>query len=242
MAQKYPGGAAGGYPQGPPPPYQAYPQTTVVVSQAPPIVVHKPQRGLLGSLMNEVSLIGNQIGREIDYVGNKINDTVDTSASAPSLALFQTGNVVQFISRTTGKALQILMGQDGHLIVDGNGPVDRNAFHATWTVVNEGKNQVRLHNNNNYLTIVNGHTTLIQMQPGTLHGVETKFQLSLMGNFVLLESLKERGCHVGVLPTGQIKPALACGRENHAHFGVQLVYSPYTPGATVTTTVTVVKK
>jgi hypothetical protein len=34
---------------------------------------------------------------------------------------------------------------------------------ALWTVVNEGKNQVRLHNNYNYLTIVNGHTTLIHM-------------------------------------------------------------------------------
>lgn len=59
--------------------------------------------------------------------------------------------------------------------------------------------------------------------PGVMHGVETKWQLSMMQNFVLLESMKERGRHIGVLPNGQLKPALACGRENHAQFGVQLL-------------------
>ena len=64
---------------------------------------------------------------------------------------------------------------------------------------------------------------LLVQPPGIMHGVETKWQLSLMQNFVLLESMKERGRHIGILPNGQLKPALACGRENHAQFGVQLV-------------------
>ena len=34
---------------------------------------------------------------------------------------------------------------------------------ATWTVVNEGSNQVRLHNNNNFLAIINGNTVVINM-------------------------------------------------------------------------------
>ena len=34
---------------------------------------------------------------------------------------------------------------------------------ASWTVVNEGNNQVRLHNNNNFLTIMNGNTMVISM-------------------------------------------------------------------------------
>lgn len=59
--------------------------------------------------------------------------------------------------------------------------------------------------------------------PGVMHGVETKWQLSMMQHFVLLESMKERGRHIGVLPNGQLKPALACGREIHAQFGVQLL-------------------
>ena len=43
---------------------------------------------------------------------------------------FQTGNVVQLVSRTTGKPLQILMSQAGQLVVDGNGPLDPSAFHS----------------------------------------------------------------------------------------------------------------
>jgi hypothetical protein len=57
-----------------------------------------------------------------------------------------------------------------------------------------------------------------------MHGVETKLQLGIMeNNFVIMSSVKEPGRHVGILNNGQLKPALACGREQHAEFGVQLV-------------------
>ena len=32
-----------------------------------------------------------------------------------------------------------------------------------WSVINEGHNQVRLHNHNNFLAIVNGQTTVIHV-------------------------------------------------------------------------------
>lgn len=42
-------------------------------------------------------------------------------------------------------------------------------------------------------------------------------------NFVCLESVKERGKCVGVLPDGSLKPALACSAsDDHAKFGVHL--------------------
>lgn len=223
----------------PPPPYQS--NTTVVVQGGSTTVVHqKPASGFFGSMMKEMNKVGNQIGKEIDYMGKKINDAVDTSASCPLLNLFQTGNVIQLVSRSSGKSLQIMMGPLGQLVLDGNGPVGPGAFNATWTVVNEGNNQVRLHNNNNFLMIVNGNVTLANMPPGALHGVETKWQLSLMQNFVMLESMRERSRHLGVLPNGQLKPALACGREQHAQFGVQLLSSAYPQAGA--THVTVVKK
>ena len=59
--------------------------------------------------------------------------------------------------------------------------------------------------------------------PGVMHGVETKFQMTQHGQFIILESLKERGRHVGVLPGGALKPALATGKEDHAMFGVRLM-------------------
>lgn len=250
-------------PAGPPPPYQPYPsypvypapgaavivsstpgQTTVVQTSPGVRVVHQQSssRGFLGSIMKEVDNVGKHIGKEIDYVGKKINETVDATYSHPLLDLFRTGNSVQLISRSTGRTLQILQGPSG-LVLDGNGPNDPTAFNTLWTVINEGKNQVRLHNNHNYLMILNGHTTLINMPPGALHGIETKLQLGIMeGNFVVMSSLKELGRYVGVLPDGQIKPALACGRERHAQFGVRLVSSPYPPvAAAVTVTTTTIK-
>jgi len=69
------------------------------------------------------------------------------------------------------------------------------------------------------------HSVLTQ-PPGVMHGVETKFQLYERGQFVMLESMRERGRHVGVLPTGQIKPALATGKEEHAMFGVRILVRP----------------
>ncbi|WAR04225.1 hypothetical protein MAR_019594, partial [Mya arenaria] len=63
---------------------------------------------------------------------------------------------------------------------------------------------------------------VINMPPGQMHGVETKFQLYERGAFVHLESMKERGRHLGILPGGQLKPALATGKEDHSMFGVRL--------------------
>ncbi|KAK6174016.1 hypothetical protein SNE40_017368 [Patella caerulea] len=230
MAEKkgYPG-----YPGYPPQPGASGHNVTVQHTT----VHQKPAPGFFGSLKSEFNKVGKQLNKEIDYCSNKLNQVVDTHAAGAMLELFKTGNVVQLVSRASGRCLEIIALQNGQLAVDGHGPSDPQAFHTHWTVTNEGSNQVRLHNNHNYLTIHNGATCLINMPPGSNHGIETKFQLSQSGQFILLESLKERQRHIGVLPDGQLKPAVACGREDHAQFGVHVIYTPYP-----TSNVTVVNK
>ncbi|KAL5020133.1 hypothetical protein ScPMuIL_003025 [Solemya velum] len=223
--------AAGG---GAYPPGQVYPpagatHTTVVHTQTK--VVHKPSRGLFGGLTNELNKFGKSLEKEVNLAAKSVSNTSHQYASGAILQLFQTQNVIQLLSRASGRSLQIVMGPTGSLTVDGNGMEGPQAYNATWTVVNEGKNQVRLHNNNNYLTIADGNTTLINMPPGSTHGIETKFQLVQIGQFIIMESCKEQNRHIGVLPTGQLKSALATGREDHAQFGVRVIYSPYGPGA-----------
>ena len=56
-----------------------------------------------------------------------------------------------------------------------------------------------------------------------MHGVETKFQLIQRGQFIHIESVKERNRHVGVLGNGQLKAALATGKEDHSMFGVRVL-------------------
>ncbi|XP_060555045.1 uncharacterized protein LOC132715946 [Ruditapes philippinarum] len=227
MAQK------GGYP-GNPPPYYAAPGAAVynipnagqnvTIVQGQPHVVTKSSRGLFGQIGHEINLLGKTISREVDWTADQINKSLATTAQGNILNLFQSGNVIQLVSRSSGRSLEIVQGP-ASLIVDGLG--QDNAPNATWTVVNEGGNQVRLHNNNNFLAIINGATVLINMPPGTMHGIETKFQLTQRLQFVHLESMKERGKHIGILPSGLLKAALATGKEDHSMFGVRLIYSPY---------------
>lgn len=215
--------------KGAPPPYyppgpQGPPQHNVVYVQQPPTIVAAPKpktnHGIFGFVERELNAAGRMIDREIGAVAS----TVTTQAQV--LNNFATNNVVQLISRTSGRTLQVVQSATGHLVVDGCG-ADAQAFNNVWTVINEGSNMVRLHNNNHYLAIVNGTTTVVFMQPGTPHGIETKLRLSAIGNFVLIESCKETGRHVGILEKGNLKPALATGRETHSHFGVRLVSTPY---------------
>ncbi|XP_053372802.1 uncharacterized protein LOC123559646 [Mercenaria mercenaria] len=196
----------------------------VTIVQGQPHVVTKSSRGLFGQLGHELNLLGKTISREVDWTADQINKSLATTAQGNILNLFQSGNVIQLVSRSSGRNLEILQGP-ASLVVDGLG--QDGAPNATWTVVNEGSNQVRLHNNNNFLAIINGNTVVIPMPPGTMHGIETKFQLMQRGQFIHLESLKERGRHIGILPNGQLKAALATGKEDHSMFGVRPIYSPY---------------
>ena len=57
-------------------------------------------------------------------------------------------------------------------------------------------------------------------------GPETKLRLTMKDkSFVTLESFTKSGNHVGVLNTGQLKSALATGKEVDGQFGVRLIVS-----------------
>ncbi|XP_061189294.1 uncharacterized protein LOC133197335 isoform X1 [Saccostrea echinata] len=246
MASKYP---TGGYQQPPPyqgapPPYQ-YPQagpsviiqqygqypptpnTTVIVQQQ-----HRPpptNHGLLGSLGKDLNRLGGFIQKELDAAGNMIRTEYHQHNYGPVLENFVTGNQIQLVSKSSGRALQIVQSSSGQLVVDGMGVIGPEVFNAVWTVINEGNNQVRLHNNFNYLAIVNGHTVVMHVPQGSHLGIETKFMLLLKGqNFVCLESCKERGKCVGILGDGTLKPAAACSaNDDHAKFGVYFASTPF---------------
>lgn len=174
--------------------------------------------------------MGRMAGREIDWAAKQVTGSIDQNMASRLLDNFKTNNIVQLVSRASGGELQIVMSPTGQLVVDGIKRQGPDTGNANWTVIQEGNNQIRLHNNNNYLAIVNGNTILTTMPPGTKHGVETLFQLSQSGTqFVSFASKKDTGHRIGILPAGQLKPALATGSGEHSHFGIRLIYSPYQP-------------
>jgi hypothetical protein len=187
--------------------------------------------GFLSSLKKEANIIGKEISRGAEDLGRSVGHVVDEVRSSPLLDLFKSGNVVQLISRSSGKTLQIVQAPTGQLVVDGQGPEGPEFYHAHWTVLNEGGNVVKLYNQTNYLAVINGAALVITVATSALAGPETRFRLSQTGQFITLESKKEPSRHIGILSNGQLKSALACGKENDGQFGVRLIYSPYAAGA-----------
>uniref|UniRef100_A0A0B7AJA9 Uncharacterized protein n=1 Tax=Arion vulgaris TaxID=1028688 RepID=A0A0B7AJA9_9EUPU len=202
------------------PPKQAAPQNVKVEKTAP-----KEKKGFFSSMMKDAEKLGKQITVQLDKAGDKINETVDKNYTSALLDLFKTGNVVQLISRATGRTVQIVAGSSGQLLVDANGPLDPNAFNTLWTVTNEGSNQVRIHNYNNYIAIIDGQVNVKEYLPGTEHGLETKFQLSQLQQFLMFESLKEKTRYLAFLPTGELK--ITSVKEPNSHFGIKLVSTAY---------------
>ncbi|XP_063439390.1 uncharacterized protein LOC134720805 isoform X2 [Mytilus trossulus] len=197
--------------------------------QGTPSTGESSKPGILGSIMKEVKHAGREVEKGLNWAGNQIDHTVKQCETGNILETFQTNNVVQLVSRASGHSLQIVESSETKQpVLDGCGKEGPQASNALWTIVNEGKNQVRLHNNNNYIAIVNGITQLVNMPPGTMHGEETKIQLHQTDQFVTMESCKTVAQYVGVLDDGQLKSALATHRnDTHAMFGVRLISTPY---------------
>ncbi|XP_076110174.1 uncharacterized protein LOC143078979 [Mytilus galloprovincialis] len=197
--------------------------------QGTPSTGESSKPGILGSIMKEVKHAGREVEKGLNWTGNQIDHTVKMCETGNILETFQTNNVVQLVSRASGHSLQIVESSETKQpVLDGCGKEGPQASNTLWTVVNEGKNQVRLHNNNNYIAIVNGITQLVNMPPGTMHGEETKIQLHQTDQFVTMESCKTVAQYVGVLDDGQLKSALATHRnDTHAMFGVRLISTPY---------------
>lgn len=63
-----------------------------------------------------------------------------------------------------------------------------------WTVINEGHNQVRLHNHNNFLAIVNGQTIVIHVVSIYMY-VLSFLQLSIFFLKKYVIAIKPRKAH-----------------------------------------------
>jgi hypothetical protein len=62
-------------------------------------------------------------------------------------------------------------------------------YSALWTVINEGNNQVRLHNNNNYIAVVNGITQIVHMV--SLSIIEDITQIVHMVSLSIIEDITQ---------------------------------------------------
>ncbi|XP_064651330.1 uncharacterized protein LOC135502431 isoform X2 [Lineus longissimus] len=137
---------------------------------------------------------------------------------------FNVGNIVQLVSRNSGRAVQIVQAPMGMLTVDANGLEGPNTFNALWTVAQSYNYTVQIHNNFNYLTIENGAVVLKHYPHPNVAGPETKLRtVSVDGQFVYLECDYDEKFHIGFEKSGVLKSALATGRDVSAQFAVRLI-------------------
>ena len=114
-------------------------------------------------------------GKDARYVAHLSNAT-------SSLLMFSVylkpGNVIQFVSRASGRSIQIVVSKDGNeLICDaigGTGPFFPNAY---WLVVCGPHGRYFFHNNYNYLAMKNGKIVIIPSTASEKPPAEGEFRV-----------------------------------------------------------------
>lgn len=219
-------------------PGDAYSYTKTTTTEAHPRDKPKDKLSSPGGLLGSLTKAGEKLvnkglvaaNKTVDYVSAKLDETISKHyGNSAIMNLFQTGNVVQLISKTTGRTLQILQAPNGQLVLDGNGPDDPQAFHTHFIVTREPDNVVTLHNNYNYVAVVNGFATVHRAAEQGHVTLHCRLRLHEPSDkYVSMESLQEKTSAVGVTSSGAMKSALATRyTDKDAFFAVRLIYSPH---------------
>nr|XP_022325542.1 uncharacterized protein LOC111125751 [Crassostrea virginica] len=120
---------------------------------------YPPQKpGLLKRIEEKIEKVGDVVQEKLEAAGNFIETEWNKHNFGPVLANFVTGAQIQLVSKASGHTLHIVQAPSGELLVEGKGEIGPEAWNATWTVFNDGNNQVHLYNYNNFLAISNGET------------------------------------------------------------------------------------
>lgn len=143
---------------------------------------------------------------------------VSTSKRDHFKKAFKTGNIVQLYSRISGSTLQC----NSSKALNGLGSKDVDAASTLWTVAVVDEHTIQLHQDDMYLSIVEGESKLVTKDESNEEN--TKFKLGFQEQFVLLEAANDCGHHVGVLENGELKSAIATGTENSSHFAVKIIF------------------
>lgn len=131
---------------------------------------------------------------------------------------FKTGNIVQLYSRISGSTLQC----NSSKVLNGLGSKDVDAASTLWTVAVVDEHTIQLHQDDMFLSIVEGESKLVTKDESNEEN--TKFKFGFHEQFVLLEAANGSGHHVGLLENGDLKSAIATGTENSSHFAIKIIF------------------
>lgn len=192
----------------------------VSAQRAPPpkSAPYKNTSSTLGGLFSGASKVAKSIG-------NTVQKELDIHASSPTLSLFATGAILQFVSRKNNQCLRTL--PNGALDCVGNPAVNDPYTH--YRVQNFGHNIVTLNcmGNPTFHIFIDKAGNVFGNGPA---GFESKLRLhETMKGFITFESLHNPGCHVGITPEGLMKPGKSAGKDEDSQFSIRVIVAAQQP-------------
>ncbi|KAI3386881.1 hypothetical protein SNEBB_004525 [Seison nebaliae] len=134
-------------------------------------------------------------------------------------------NIIQFVSVSSTRTLQIVRSASNDLVVDGIGGSGANFQNATWVVIPTGFDKYRFHNMFNYLGYTpEKHLHVIHIPMGQPIGKETEFLVhSLIGTkqLIMLESVAYPNIYLMIDDEGRD----VSGREYKKHLEKEASFS-----------------
>ncbi|CAK9304259.1 unnamed protein product [Gordionus sp. m RMFG-2023] len=165
-----------------------------------------------------------------DVIGAGVHRIKETGKyiSSKEHKYIQTNNIIQLLSRSSGHSLQILQTPQGQLFLDGLGREGPSSYNSLFTIYKDSfSHKITLHNQFNYIAIINGALTIIQgAQTGPIDQCYFNVREVIGSNskYVVFESDKEPGRYIAVNSSGKIKSPLTTSyADTEAHFAVRLI-------------------
>ncbi|KAG1656268.1 hypothetical protein GQR58_024050 [Nymphon striatum] len=195
--------------------------------------------GANGNKKNEIvdtlTTVAKAAGSAATSASRKVKNMIDAQSLK---GMLKDGNIVQLVSLSSGKTIQILQTEDGQLILDGQGRSlkclyshFKNVFPNTIFIThfNVCKDPVdhglRLHNQFNYLAIVNGTVALIHQDGRQKAHPATRFKVKAEnGNSIQFESVQERRSFIEVTPNGKVRSSAHGSMDSaDAQFSINII-------------------
>ncbi|CAF4845876.1 unnamed protein product, partial [Rotaria sp. Silwood1] len=159
-----------------------------------------------------------------DYLISATN-TVNTLVKGTDPRVYlKHGNIIQFISRTSGRSIQIVLSRTNQLICNAIGGTGSQYTNACWVVISNQNGHYYFHNNNNFLGIQYGQVVIIPSSINQYPPREAEFRVhDVLGSAhaIYLESVRTPGYFIGFNwngePCQQIKIET---REKFAQFEI----------------------
>ncbi|CAF0778865.1 unnamed protein product [Didymodactylos carnosus] len=189
----------------------------------------------LTSLAQKAYDVAGNISGGRDYLATAANRLNQVVKGKDAQVYLKPGNIIQFICRSSGRTIQIVMSATSNeLVPDAIGGSGSYYPNSHFLVVCSQYDRYYFHNNYNYLGLKNHQPCIVPSSFGTTPPEECEFRVhDMLGSatHIYLESVQSPGFFLSFDENGAISNEAACKlKDKNSQFQVSLI--AYGPGIT----------